>query len=350
MMPATTFAPAAGLLLVVSLLAAAPHAAGFAPSAVHLRRAWQPDGSCITSAAGLARRGCARALAQPAMLRTRMVLDPAQIDVMVTHTQLAGESLQHFSSHLTPVAVDVHERSGALLKLAAEIPDVGRASLSAPDASLDQMIRAVDIGPGSENLQRVLSTVVNTPGIRQVLQVVLPPIATLATGAIELALPSYMKALDVVSKTGGHEGLLPDGIDVTLKAVQRLASQGEILRAFKVLQAAWPTTKLRQGAVAAGLLGFYVLTPPGVFFGLFDIYIISPIDKLLETKWSGRDFTIGKQLGGGNFGTVLEATPSHFTYTSKRMHACMHVLSRTRAPFSRPRSRTSQACVLCTHT
>ena len=80
------------------------------------------------------------------------------------------------------------------------------------------------------------------------------------------------------------------------------------MRAFKVLQAAWPSTSLRQGAVAAGVLAFYVLTPPGVLFGLFDIYLVSPIDKALETKWSGRDFTIGKQLGGGNFGTVFEAT------------------------------------------
>jgi len=93
-----------------------------------------------------------------------------------------------------------------------------------------------------------------------------------------------------------------------MKAVQRLAGQGEIVRAFKVLQAAWPSTNLRQGAIVAGILAFYVLTPPGVLFGLFDIYLVSPIDKALETKWSGRDFTIGKQLGGGNFGTVFEAT------------------------------------------
>ncbi len=26
---------------------------------------------------------------------------------------------------------------------------------------------------------------------------------------------------------------------------------------------------------------------PGVLFGLFDIYLVSPVDKALETKWSG---------------------------------------------------------------
>eukprot|EP00961_Rhodomonas_salina_P138111 1858132-Rhodomonas_salina.1 len=48
---------------------------------------------------------------------------------------------------------------------------------------------------------------------------------------------------------------------------------------------------------------FYILAPPGLLFGLFDIYLVSPVDKALETKWAGRDFTIGRQLGGGNFGT-----------------------------------------------
>jgi len=178
--------------------------------------------------------------------------------------------------------------------------------------TLQTMINAVDIGPGSEALQQSLSVLVNTPGIRQFLQLVLPPLSVVATSAIEVALPTYMKVLDTVSKTGGHEGLLPEGIDVTMKAVQRLAAQGEILRAFKVLQAAWPTTSLRAAATAASLLAFYVLTPPGVLFGLFDIYLVSPIDKALETKWSGRDFTIGKQLGGGNFGTVFEARLTDF--------------------------------------
>lgn len=186
------------------------------------------------------------------------------------------------------------------------------ASIGEADEVLKRMIKAVEIGPGSENLQKALSVIVNTPGIRQILQVVLPPATLLVSNLIAEFLPTYIKVLDVVSKTGGHEGLLPDGIDVTMKAVQRLAAQGEIVRAWKVLQAAWPTTKLRGAALGGIILSFYALAPPGLFFGLFDIYIITPIDKFLETKWLGRDFTIGRKLGGGNFGTVFEAKLTDF--------------------------------------
>jgi len=239
-----------------------------------------------------------------------MMLDAAHVDAFVSHAPLLGESLQHASSHFASAAGDAHAQSVSFLELAAANADV--ASLSPADATLAKMIKAVDIGQGSEKLQRSLSILVNTPGIRQVLQVLLPPLSVVATGALEVALPTYMKVLDVVSKNGGHEGLLPEGIDVTLKAVQRLAAQGEVLRAFKVLQAAWPTTSLRLASIGAGFVAFYFFTPPGVLFGLFDIYVVSPIDKTLETKWNGRDFTIGKQLGGGNFGTVFEATLTEF--------------------------------------
>ncbi len=69
------------------------------------------------------------------------------------------------------------------------------------------------------------------------MQVVVPPASVLVANAIQFALPYYITFLDAISKTGGHEGLLPEGIDVTMAAVQRLAAQGEIIRAFKVLQA-----------------------------------------------------------------------------------------------------------------
>lgn len=305
------------VLLLLSLLAAAPNASGFAPSAFN--------------SAGLqpARRGYAAFSTRAAHLRVlsprlapQMMLDPTHVDAFISHAPLLGDSLQHVSSHLALAGGDMHAQSHPLFELAAKdipaddlknINDLANsASLSPADATLNKMIKAVDIGQGSEALQRALITMVNTPGIRQILQVVLPPATFLVAGAIEAALPTYMKVLDVVSKSGGHEGLLPEGIDVTMKAVQRLAAQGEILRAFKVLQAAWPTTSLRAAAVGAGVVAFYILTPPGVLFGLFDIYLVSPIDKAFETKWSGRDFTIGKQLGGGNFGTVFEATLSDF--------------------------------------
>ena len=111
------------------------------------------------------------------------------------------------------------------------------ASLGNADETLQIMIKAVDVGPGSENLQKILSTLVNTPGLRQILQVIIPPLSVIVTEAIQALLPTYIVVLDAISKTGGHEGLLPDGIDVTMRAVQRLAAQGEIIRAFKVLQA-----------------------------------------------------------------------------------------------------------------
>jgi hypothetical protein len=111
------------------------------------------------------------------------------------------------------------------------------ASLGNADETLQIMIKAVDVGDSSENLQKLLSTLVNTPGLRQILQVVIPPLSIVVTETIQALLPTYIVVLDAISKTGGHEGLLPDGIDVTMRAVQRLAAQGEIIRAFKVLQA-----------------------------------------------------------------------------------------------------------------
>lgn len=114
------------------------------------------------------------------------------------------------------------------------------SSLGNADETLQIMIKAVDIGPGSENLQKGLSVLVNTPGFRQILQIVIPPLAIIVTDLVKALLPTYIAILDAISKTGGHEGLLPDGVDVTMKAVQRLAAQGEIIRAFKVLQAGIP--------------------------------------------------------------------------------------------------------------
>lgn len=236
------------------------------------------------------------------------MVDPASVshslDAFVSLSSIPlGDGLLHAANPL----VDHHQEASLHLAGASSsiVPD--RASLSDADETMRTMIKAVEIGAGSEAIQKVLSVLVNTPGIRQILQVIVPPATVVVAGIIEAGLPLYIQILDTVSKTGGHEGLLPDGIDVTMKAVQRLAAQGEIVRAFKVLQAAWPTTTLRASAAAFIAFSFYALAPPGLFFGLFDIYIVSPIDKALETKWKGIDFTIGKKLGGGNFGTVFEA-------------------------------------------
>ena len=131
------------------------------------------------------------------------------------------------------------------------------ASLGNADETLQIMIKAVDVGPGSENLQKLLSTLVNTPGLRQVLQVVIPPLSIVVTEAIQALLPTYIVVLDAISKTGGHEGLLPDGIDVTMRAVQRLAAQGEIIRAFKVLQAGQHIVHLSAASFAESCVYFW---------------------------------------------------------------------------------------------
>ena len=99
----------------------------------------------------------------------RMVLDPAHVDAFVAHAPLLGESLPH--------------APGAFLELARVTAD--SASLSPADETLQTMINAVDIGPGSEALQQSLSVLVNTPGIRQFLQLVLPPLSVVATSAID---------------------------------------------------------------------------------------------------------------------------------------------------------------------
>ena len=225
------------VLLALSVaLTSVPHASGFAPSAF--------NGAAVTfeilnrNAASSSLRPVLRK--SPAVLQPRMMVEPSHVEAFVTHAPLVSDSLQHITSNVASLAGDFHAHSSAFLELAEarvkEIPLDEVASLAPTDETLERMIKAVDIGPGSESLQRFLSQITNTPGLRQVLQVILPPVSVVATGVIEAALPTYMSVLDVVSKTGGHEGLLPEGIDVTMKAVQRLAAQGEILRAFKVLQ------------------------------------------------------------------------------------------------------------------
>jgi len=304
------------VLLTLSVLLFSSTASGFAPAC---NGGLLKLGSRCSFASSSSRNGCLYSRPRGGV-NLEMMLDPAHVDAFVSHAPMLSESLQHVSANLVSAAGNAPAPPVSFLELAAS---KDYASLSPADATLQRMIGAVYVGPGSEQLQRTLSTFVNTPGIRQVLQLILPPLSVVATGALELALPSYMKVLDIVSKNGGHEGLLPEGIDVTLKAVQRLAAQGEILRAFKVLQAAWPTTSLRVGAIVAVLVAFYVLTPPGVLFGLFDIYLVTPVDKAIETKWTGRDFTIGKQLGGGNFGTVFEATLTDFGAIKLRSKVCL---------------------------
>jgi hypothetical protein len=240
--------------LTLSLLVtSAPFASGFAPSSF--------NGAAMRS---VPRRCCdaprsSRSMrTAPAALKPQMMLDPAHVDAFVSHA-FVDSSLQHVSQ--------------SIFDLAAAVKDSASLTELSPDDPLQDMINAVDIGPGNENLQKILSTLVNTPVIRPLLQVILPPVAELFANFIEVFLPTYMSVLDVVSKTGGHEGLLPEGIGDTLKAVQRLAAQGEILRAFRILQAAWPTTSLRAAAIAAGLVAFYVLTPPGVPRRLFDVCV-----------------------------------------------------------------------------
>jgi len=64
-------------------------------------------------------------------------------------------------------------RAGALLRRAPRIRGLtarARAGEQDTDDSLSRMIKAVDVGKGSETLQAFLTTVINTPGIKQLAQ------------------------------------------------------------------------------------------------------------------------------------------------------------------------------------
>ena len=64
-------------------------------------------------------------------------------------------------------------RAGALLRRAPRIRGLtarARAREQDTDDSLSRMIKAVDVGKGSETLQAFLTTVINTPGIKQLAQ------------------------------------------------------------------------------------------------------------------------------------------------------------------------------------
>lgn len=59
----------------------------------------------------------------------------------------------------------------------------------------------------------------------------------------------------------------------------------------------------------ARLTGLYYLlfTRPNPLWGMFDYYIASPVNDLLDKKWRSKDFIIRDRLGGGNFGVTYEA-------------------------------------------
>lgn len=168
------------VLLVLSLLAAAPTASGFAPSMFN-GATLQPVQS--GGYAAVSTRATRTRLLAP-RLAPQMMLDPTHADAFILHAPLLGDSLQHASSHVVSAVGDMHTQTQSLFELAAAkvSPVSDSASLSPADATLNKMINAVDIGEGSETIQRILITLVNTPGIRQILQVVLPPASFVAAG------------------------------------------------------------------------------------------------------------------------------------------------------------------------
>ena len=67
------------------------------------------------------------------------------------------------------------------------------------------------------------------------------------------------------------------------------------------------TLPIYKSLLFIGVGWYFMLAPPGVLFGIIDFYVFNAIDKLLQRKWSERDFVLGRVRGRGNFGTVYEA-------------------------------------------
>lgn len=55
------------------------------------------------------------------------------------------------------------------------------------------------------------------------------------------------------------------------------------------------------------LLAFYlILAEPGPLRGILDFYVFNNVSKILQRKFSVKDFSISNRLGVGNFGYVFE--------------------------------------------
>ncbi|EFN51112.1 hypothetical protein CHLNCDRAFT_28384 [Chlorella variabilis] len=60
------------------------------------------------------------------------------------------------------------------------------------------------------------------------------------------------------------------------------------------------------GAARLGALYYFFLARPSPVVGLLDFYLLNPIARLLQRRFSEADFTLRERLGGGNYGQVFE--------------------------------------------
>ena len=49
-------------------------------------------------------------------------------------------------------------------------------------------------------------------------------------------------------------------------------------------------------------LWYALLSKPSPVFGMLDFYVLDPLSKLTERKWSVTDLTLRNQMGSGNYG------------------------------------------------
>ncbi|PSC67765.1 putative ubiquitin conjugation factor E4 [Micractinium conductrix] len=60
------------------------------------------------------------------------------------------------------------------------------------------------------------------------------------------------------------------------------------------------------GAARLGALYYFFLARPSPFVGLLDFYLLNPVARLLQRRFTEADFTLRDRLGGGNYGQVFE--------------------------------------------
>lgn len=62
-----------------------------------------------------------------------------------------------------------------------------------------------------------------------------------------------------------------------------------------------------QGVVLCLGLLVYLFATPGVLPGAIDTYIKAPLQRLRAQPYCSEDFTVGKKVASGGFGTVYRA-------------------------------------------
>ncbi|KAI3427321.1 hypothetical protein D9Q98_010238 [Chlorella vulgaris] len=60
------------------------------------------------------------------------------------------------------------------------------------------------------------------------------------------------------------------------------------------------------GAAHLATVYYFFLARPSPVVGLLDFYVLAPLARVLQRRFSERDFTLRDRLGGGNYGQVFE--------------------------------------------